>query len=252
MAGAGAGVGLAALKRGEQATARTQELSEQLASDRAAHIAEQVALFRRRLEEFALQHRAEINRDPVFRQSFIRMAKSIGVDPLSSTKSGGWLAETSGIGLSSFYADLGVQVAHVCVAARPVNGGLISMQELLARLTTLRGSRAGGVGEEDVRRALAKLAVLGGGYTELTVGRARYISSVPELLTNDTSTVLAAAAAASGRFLTAASLSQATGWPGERAGRALTRLLPSGLAWIDAAPPQPAYYFPTLFFAGTA
>lgn len=47
---------------------------------------EQLCLFRSKLEEFALQHKADIRRDPVFRAQFHTMCANIGVDPLASNK----------------------------------------------------------------------------------------------------------------------------------------------------------------------
>ena len=37
-------------------------------------------------QEFALDHRAEIRRDPEFRAQFHQMCANIGVDPLASNK----------------------------------------------------------------------------------------------------------------------------------------------------------------------
>jgi ESCRT-II complex subunit VPS22 len=54
-------------------------------------MAEQLLLFRSKLEEFAFKHKAEIRGDPVFRAQFHAMCSSIGVDPLASNKvGGGW------------------------------------------------------------------------------------------------------------------------------------------------------------------
>lgn len=254
LAGIG-GVGLAAVQRQEDAAQRSAQIGEQVAADRRTHITEQVAMFRRRLEEFAVRYRSEINKDPQFRHHFVRMAKSIGVDPLSSAKDSSFLAGTLGIGLGTFYADLAVQVAHVCMATRSTNGGLISTSELTSRVNAMRGSHAGSVNEEDVRRALTKLTALQGGYTEVALAGKRYISSVPELLSSDTNAVMNAASAAPESCLTVDRLCASSGWTRERADRALTKLLREGLAWLDRLPVKDArggqvfedtYYFPSL------
>jgi ESCRT-II complex subunit VPS22 len=49
---------------------------------------DQLSLFKSKLEEFALQHKADIRRDPVFRAQFHTMCANIGVDPLASNKVG--------------------------------------------------------------------------------------------------------------------------------------------------------------------
>lgn len=235
---AGGGVGKSALQRSQLASTMQGELAGQVTEQRIAHVREQVELFKKHLEEFALKYRSQINKDPQFRHHFVRMAKSIGVDPLSSSK--GWLAENLGIGLGTFYADLAVQVAHACVETRPVNGGLISMPELLRRVNAMRSSKAGNVNEEDVRRALDKLSALGGGYKEVVVGSARYIQSVPELLSGDSTAALSAITAAPEQYATIASLARTTGWSADRSERALRKLLTEGVAWLDAAHGQRA------------
>jgi ESCRT-II complex subunit VPS22 len=55
---------------------------------------DQLVLFKSKLEEFALQHKADIRRDPVFRAQFHTMCTNIGVDPLASNKvrGGAWVA----------------------------------------------------------------------------------------------------------------------------------------------------------------
>jgi hypothetical protein len=85
-----------------------------------------MAAFKTALESFALSHRAEIARDPEFRRDFVRIARSIGVDPLASSKS----IWASALGVGSFYFELGVRAASVCMATRAANGGLISLAEL--------------------------------------------------------------------------------------------------------------------------
>lgn len=46
----------------------------------------QLATFKSSLEAFALQHKADIRADPVFRAQFHTMCANIGVDPLASNK----------------------------------------------------------------------------------------------------------------------------------------------------------------------
>lgn len=188
-------------------------------------------MFRKALEEFAEKYRTEINRDPAFRHQFIRMAKSIGVDPLASSK--GFWADTLGVG--SFYFDLAVQVIDVCISTRQLNGGLIAMSDLLARLHRMRGSRAASspVSEDDVRRAIKKLSVLGGGYSVVTVGGQRYVLSVPGEMSQDTTAILQAAATSGKGFVTIASLQSQLGWNASRCNRALESLIKEGMAWID-------------------
>lgn len=47
---------------------------------------EQMAMFKDKLEEFAINHRTDIRKDPAFRAQFHAMCANIGVDPLASNK----------------------------------------------------------------------------------------------------------------------------------------------------------------------
>jgi ESCRT-II complex subunit VPS22 len=65
--------------------------------------------FKVHLENFAVSHKKEISSNPVFRGKFLKMCKSIGVDPLSSNK--GMWADILGTG--DFYYELGVSNIYV-------------------------------------------------------------------------------------------------------------------------------------------
>ena len=249
------GVGVGAIQQRQALAARASAAADSLNADRANHVAEQMVLFRTHLEAFAAKHRHEINRDPEFRRAFAQMAKSIGVDPLSSAK--GFWGEL--LGLGDFYYELSVQAVDVCLATRAQNGGLIALSALRERLQALRRHTGQTVSEDDVRTALRKLDCLGGGYRVLTVGREAFVCSVPAELSTDTTTVLqvaattAATAASSVRGLgggsggTAAAAPVATppgavsvsglvaqlGWKSGRAAAACSRLTVDGLAWVD-------------------
>jgi ESCRT-II complex subunit VPS22 len=61
---------------------------------------DQLSLFKSKLEDFALQHKADIRRDPVFRAQFHTMCANIGVDPLASNKVGlVWLLRAAAAGM---------------------------------------------------------------------------------------------------------------------------------------------------------
>lgn len=240
--------GLAGLQQRQQQKAA--EIGKAMRAERTEHIKEQLQTFRKHLEEFADKHRAQINKDPEFRKQFVRMAKTVGVDPLASSK--GFWAET--LGLGSFYFDLAVQVADVCISTRSLNGGLISMDELLQRVRRMRGSVAGTVTEDDVRRALTKLAALGDGYSVVTVAGKPYVLSVPSDLSNDSSDVLQQAAAGGESWTSVTILCSRQGWAPDRAERALQTLLKDGLAWLDTGAAASArdwrYYFPSILLSG--
>lgn len=107
---------------------------EQISAERARQMKIQLESFKQKLEQFAVRHKSEIQHDPAFRAKFHSMCASIGVDPLTSRK-GIW-AELLGVG--DYYYELGVRIIEVCVATRSMNGGILSLKELLEALRKRR------------------------------------------------------------------------------------------------------------------
>jgi len=68
----------------------------------------QLAEFKTSLEEFAVKHKKDISKNPVFRSQFLKMCKQIGVDPLSSNK--GFWVDVLGVG--DFYYELAVSMVQ--------------------------------------------------------------------------------------------------------------------------------------------
>lgn len=108
---------------------------EAISAEAARHMRQQLDVFKRNLEEFAVRHKREIQRDPAFRASFHSMCASIGVDPLVSRK-GVWAELLGGVG--DYYYELGVRVIEICVGSRAMNGGILAMEEVVAALRKRR------------------------------------------------------------------------------------------------------------------
>jgi ESCRT-II complex subunit VPS22 len=289
------GVGLGAIQQRQKEKAAAEAVGSQLAENRAKHVEEQLSAFKTHLETFARKHRKEINKDPEFRRAFAKMTKSIGVDPLASSK--GFWGEVLGVG--DFYWELSIQIVDVCLNTRSTNGGLISISELTSRLTRMRGgsstatSAGAGAGSgsrkheaisaDDVRKAVDKLAVLGGGYRLVTLDKGEtYLLSVPLEMNNDTTAVLtrlsspaftvpsaATSHPKSGSFACVsttvshlqAQMASSAGWDSSnnrsRVEACLRSLVKDGMAWVDdeesAAIDKtgiggsgPRYYFPAV------
>eukprot|EP00878_Enallax_costatus_P021025 GHUV01022242.1.p1 GENE.GHUV01022242.1~~GHUV01022242.1.p1 ORF type:complete len:105 (+),score=14.27 GHUV01022242.1:409-723(+) len=80
--------GIAGLQRDVQAREQYRSAGEEVRRATLQQMKEQLALFKSKLEEFAIKHKADIRRDPVFRAQFHTMCANIGVDPLASNKVG--------------------------------------------------------------------------------------------------------------------------------------------------------------------
>ena len=244
-------------------TIRTQRAARKQAYDSAVAA---MASLKAQLEAFGVRHRDELQRsgrDPwqsaEFRGQFLGLFRKIGVDPLSSSKN--MWSQALGTGLVKFYADLAVAAAGVCIATRPLNGGLLSLSELTERLNRQkRGGGAGGGGSggsgsaqpaaftaDDVAAALGRLAVLSGGFDIVELAGEQYVRSVSEALETDGTALLSAAAQARQSSTTAAQAAAALGWRPARAQSALDALTRESMAWLDVHGGVTTYYFPSFY-----
>lgn len=179
---------------------------------------QQLEVFRTNLEEFAVKHRKEISKNPVFRNHFQQMCSKIGVDPLQSNK--GFWAEILGVG--DFYYELGVQIVDVCIATRAKTGGLIELEDLKRRIERMRGKSAQEISTEDIVRSIRNLKPLGSGYDIIKVGSKQLVQSVPREVSNDFSLILSTFQE-QGHFTWQLVL-QALSWSDSRIDNAIVRL----------------------------
>jgi ESCRT-II complex subunit VPS22 len=85
---------------------------------------QKMEFFQKSLEEFAKNHKDDINKDPQFRFHFHQMCLKIGVDPLACKfqtfspfeASKGFWAKLLGVG--DFYYELSVQIIEVCLKTK--------------------------------------------------------------------------------------------------------------------------------------
>lgn len=125
----------------------------------------------------------------------------------------------------------GVQIVDICLAARPHNGGLISLEELCKLLGQKRKGSREALSEDDCLRAISKLKVLGSGFEVITVGKKKLVRSVPTELNKDHNAILELAQVQG--FVTVDEVQRQLSWSSGRATDALDTLLEEGLAMID-------------------
>lgn len=225
--------GIQGLQRTQAARDQFKALGEQVAQTKLELMRAQMATFKTSLEEFALRYRADIRRDPVFRAQFHTMCANIGVDPLASNK-GTW---NKLLGFGDFYYEIGVQVVEACLTTRPYTGGLLELNRLHAHVQRRRGSAADPISEDDLLRAIDKLAVLGGGFAVVTIGARRFVRSVPTQLSTDANRLIEVAQGLGG-FMTLADAVANIGWAEARVRDALGAMLSEGLLLVDDPPPS--------------
>ncbi|KAL6544459.1 hypothetical protein OROMI_023321 [Orobanche minor] len=219
--------GIGGLQNAVAARDQYRLLGENVAKLRADLMKEQLATFRSQLEDFARKHKNDIRKNPAFRSQFHEMCTKVGVDPLASNK--GFWAELLGIG--DFYYELGVQIVDICLATRPLNGGLISLEELCKLLGQRRKGAREAISQDDCLRAISKLKVLGNGFEVISLGKKKLVRSVPTELNKDHNAILELAQGQG--FVTVDEVQRRLSWSSGRATDALETLLEEGLAMID-------------------
>lgn len=203
--------------------------------------------FKSQLEIFVAEHKDAIRSDANFRQKFIEMCASLGVDPMSSNKT-----FSAKLGFGYFYTELGVQVLDVCMRTRSSNGGLIGLQDLTKRIISLRGANSGGIDTEDILRAVRSLQLLDPAFSLVNISGTCMISSVPRELVKDHQEVLGLELVRIQGCFSMSQLKQALGWPEPRCRDAVNFFLKEGILWHDnlsTSPPEQMYWFPSIFFS---
>ena len=216
------------------------ELGEQIESNRLEQAQQQLESFRSRLTEFALKYRSRIQKDPAFREEFVSMCDLLGVDRIQTSRSSGsWLKDIVGIG--TFYTDLAVQILTQCMIQRKSSyGSLLPVARCMELIQT------DNVALEDVQRAIKSLDCLGaGGVRIVSIAKDLYISSLPDELSEDTSSVLSAYPDARG--LTVEELTEKLSWPRDRVLHAVDALVREGVLWIDKFNGQCSYWILSLW-----
>lgn len=272
------GVGIGAVQQRAAVQQSYTAVGEDLAAVELEHVQQAVQKFNTGLYEFALKNRKYINKNPTFRSQFNYLCQRLHIDPLQTQKS----MFNSLLGYGEFYYTLAVQVLDCCIASRDVNGGLITVDELLKLVRQRRSQRPvrpatpngtaksqgdsnssdSEINEDDILSAIEKIQVLGNGFRvlDLPVNAARstttrkMILSVPTELNTDHIT-LVQLAEANNSYVTAELIVMKLGWTHERINSVLNRVLSDGMVWMDdqhtdaQGRRDTAYYVTSLFSA---
>ena len=198
----------------------------------------QMALFQKKLEEFARKYKKQIKTDPQMRNDFNTMCLQIGVDPLQS-KNGFW---SKILGVGDFYHELSIKVIDVCSQLKKKSGGMIPYDDVLERVKKTYGGKPPKISREDVEQSLKNLKSIGEGYTIVKIGKQYFVKIVSFELDNDLSAVLELAKD-TGYFVDQGNL----GWDQDRFQKAVRSLLQEGFIWTDDYDNQRRYYVCALF-----
>lgn len=243
------GVGVAGLRRQQEHQATLRQRGEEMETDSINAMQQSLEQFQAKLAEFAVKHKENINKNPIFRQQFTKMCKTIGVDPLASNKAV-W-ATTLGHEMTDFYYELGIHIIEACLKTKQQNGGIISVEDLIQaienkkqqklRLTTTTTTKTptdltptSDISKSDIKSALDQIAILGNGYRMLEIGGVEMVVSVPVELQTDHIDIMRFAAANHG-WVDVHVVQNIGGkhWTPQRVQAAVNALAQEGMCWVD-------------------
>lgn len=211
------------------------QLGQNIIQRHSDQLSTQLSVFQSALINFGSEHGEDIKQNPEFRDKFTQMCQLIGVDPLelliySSSKDKKSRNE-------EFYIGISVRIVEVCQQTRDVNGGLISMKELLSRLKenvnlpTL-------ITESEVQQALSVLNTLGNGYEIMNINGKKWLkfssaTSGNKSISNDQKKVYEACGFMGG-FVTHRLLIDNYGWDRARCKTVIDQMIMDGFLWVDS------------------
>jgi ESCRT-II complex subunit VPS22 len=153
--------------------------------------------------------------------------------------------------VSDFYYELAVQMIEICNSIQERTGGLIYLDQILARIRKVRNKFVNEVNEDDCKRAIKKLNIFGNAFTLITMNNGRYmVQSLPEGMNVDHTQVLKLAETNKG-IISHKLIVDEFKWDTLRIENVLHSMIKEGIVWLDAynsgVTLQKNYYFPSLF-----
>ena len=236
-------VGVSAVKKKKDNLTAFSAVGKESKEQKIQFVKSTIANFQTSLMEFAIKYKDRINADPEFRQQFHNMCNNIGVDPLASNK--GFWGDILGVG--DYYYELGVSISHICMKSRPINGGIISVDEIVKKIRSSGIKSRTMTSVEDVKRAVGKLSVLGNGFRTITLSNRLMIMSVPSELNRDHETLFKV-----GQDMGCINVDLIVNgqkWTMERFHMVVNSLLRNGMLWVDVSDDVTNYYFPSIWMS---
>ncbi|RWR99921.1 vacuolar-sorting protein SNF8-like protein [Dinothrombium tinctorium] len=238
--------GLGAIQKRQQKEALFKEKSDEIAKEQLQKLKEQMDVFRNHLQVFAAKHKKAIRKNAEFRRQFQEMCATVGVDPLQSSNT--FWSKLLGVG--DFYYEIAIQVIEVCMASSHINGGIITVDELLTKVKASRNAaklKNDEITVDDILRAINKLSVLGNGLKVLKFEKTYVVQSVPKELSMDHNAILQLAQS-NGGYVYKDLIVSKLNWSEHRVVKIINDLIMEGIVWIDKQSEngQEWYWFPGL------
>jgi len=243
--------GVAAVAKKKDVEKFYNKKSNEIDKDAIKQLQDQLGAFKEKLQWFATKHQHELQTDPLFRNEFIQMCASIGVDPLASSK-GYW---TEYLGVGTYYYMLAVQTIEIILAGAARHGGVMKMRDLWKQLEKNRPPflKDSSISFEDITQALSLMEVVGKGCgiikTSAQIDQA-LVFCVPEEMAHDQTSVLKVVGESGKACFVLDEVAKALGWKPLRAKTSIDQLIADGIVWVEIGQKDSpnVYWLPGLYF----
>ncbi|KAK6202786.1 uncharacterized protein RJT21DRAFT_118863 [Scheffersomyces amazonensis] len=216
----------------QQDRAAYSQLGRSISEKHTDQLSTQLSVFQSALINFASEHGNEIKSNLEFRNKFTHLCNSIGIDPLELLLYTG--SKNSKIRLDNFYIALAVRIIEVCQQTRDLNGGLISIKELLSILKE-NDSLQINITSNEIEKSLSYLNTLGKGYEILNINDKKWLkfsSATGSGISNDQKRVYELCSFMGG-FVTYKLLRDNFEWDKVRCKTVIDEMIMNGLVWVD-------------------
>lgn len=241
-------IGIGALQKDRQRLELFQKKGSSLAKEELDKLTSQMVEFRTNLEKFAEKYKKDIKKSGEFRRHFQQMCAVAGVDPLRS--SANFWGKLLGVG--DFYYELAIQIVEVFLSTSHINGGIITIEDLLSRVLASRNTNktlksTDSITTEDILESIKKLKVLGSNIKEIPSKNSYIIHATPAELNSDHIAISHSAHSTQG-YVGQELLREKLDWSDERIQKALDELVMEGVVWVDNQGPndETLFWFPGL------
>lgn len=229
------------MNRREDRDAYTQ-LGRSLHERHRDQLSTQLSVFQSAVINFANDHGDEIKLNGEFRNKFTQISQLIGIDPLELLLYTSKRNQTKP--KDNFLVGLAVRIVEICQLTRDLNGGLISMKELVSILKDTHNVSIE-VTEGDIEQSVSMLNTLGNGYEMLTINDKKwlkYTSAIGDSLSNDQKKIYELCGFMGG-YVTYRLLRDNYGWDKVRCKTVIDEMIMNGFLWVDTQAPRGEYQF---------
>ncbi|ODV60438.1 ESCRT-II subunit protein SNF8 [Ascoidea rubescens DSM 1968] len=251
-------LGLASFQNNED---EFSKISSQLIQQQSNLLSDQLKLFQENLINFAKKYNNEIKNNPDFSRNFYKLCLSIGVDPLAASisvktttttntnthqKKNLWSNLILNDNDEEFYNELSVKIIEICRQTSNLNGGLISIKNLLNYLNDPSNpNKIENLVENDIIISINKIKILNPNFKIINNGNENLISSLSIELNSDQNQILVICKII--KFVTVRILMDNFKWSRLRSQQVLNSMVEKGFLWIDTQDDndQTAYWDPS-------